>query len=274
VGIITLTTDFGLQDPYAGIMKGVMLSIAPSAVLVDLAHDVPPQDITAGALALEAAVAYFPAGTIHLAVVDPGVGSGRQAVAIRCERFLLVGPDNGLFGLVLERHPSLEAVRLDNPAYRLQRPSATFHGRDIFAPAAAHLHAGAPLKELGPPAILEGEPPAHMVREHGASLVTSILYVDRFGNLITGLRAEELSRWGAASSEVAVRVGDSHFTGIASTYSDAGEGRPVAYMGSGGRLEIAIRNGNAADALRVGAGEEVVLTPHLAPAEAPHGSGG
>ncbi len=149
--IITLTTDFGFRDTFAGVMKGVILSIAPAAQIVDLCHGIPPQDILAGALALEESAAFFPRGTIHVAVVDPGVGSDREAIAVETERAFYIGPDNGLFDLVVKKERLKRAVKLQNPRYRLPAVSATFHGRDIFAPAAAHLANGVALDEFGAP---------------------------------------------------------------------------------------------------------------------------
>src|ERR1044071_10245 len=151
MAIITLTTDFGETDTYAGVMKGVILGIAPDASIVDLTHGITSQDIVGAALALESALDYFPDGTIHVAVVDPGVGSDRKAIAIQTENFFLVGPDNGLFSLALDRHPHLQAIHLTNSQFHLKSVSATFHGRDIFAPVAAQIARGAPLLDLGAP---------------------------------------------------------------------------------------------------------------------------
>src|SRR5262249_40537352 len=146
--IITLTTDFGLADPYVGVMKGVILGIAPEARIIDITNEIPAQNIVAGALALESAVDYFPESTIHVGVVDPGVGSDREPVTIETDRFTCIGPDNGLFGLATKRSTIRRIVRLTNPAHRLTQVSFTFHGRDIFAPAAAHLAAGISFEEL------------------------------------------------------------------------------------------------------------------------------
>ncbi|HET8575537.1 MAG TPA: SAM-dependent chlorinase/fluorinase, partial [Methylomirabilota bacterium] len=147
--IITLTTDFGSRDPFVGVMKGVILGICPAARLVDLSHEVSPQDVLEGALMLESSARFFPPGTIHLAVVDPGVGSRRRGLAVSAAGQCFVGPDNGLFTATLEE-PGWVAVSLENPAYRLTQVSGTFHGRDIFAPAAAHLACGVALERLGP----------------------------------------------------------------------------------------------------------------------------
>ncbi len=247
MSIITLTTDFGVADPFVGIMKGVILGIAPGAAMVDLTHEVPPQDIMAGALALEAAIEYFPHGTVHLAVVDPGVGSDRASVAIKCERFTLVGPDNGLFSLVLARHPMREAVSLTKSEYHLKPLSATFHGRDIFAPAAAHLANGIPIEELGELITeLRGlNLPEPVAKDRVMEI--HILYVDRFGNLVTDLMSEDFERWagGIDPRNLRFRVGNYSFVGLSRTYSDVLQQEPAAYFGSGRRLEIAIRDGRA-----------------------------
>jgi S-adenosylmethionine hydrolase len=239
-------------------MKGVILGIAPQAEIVDLCHEIPPQGITAGALMLEAAVNYFPPGTIHVGVVDPGVGGRRAAIAIESERAIYVGPDNGLFSLALLQDPRVRAVRLTNPAYHCHPVSATFHGRDIFAPAAAHLANGVPLEELGEPMrelvsldLPEPEPVPN-------GLQIAVLHVDRFGNLITDLRAD--SPLGVrVKSYSLIFVGDATINGVSRTYSDVPHGEPVAYFGSGGRLEIAVRNGSASEIFGIGAGDTILI---------------
>lgn len=259
--VITLTTDFGLNDPYVGIMKGVILSICPNARIVDLCHLLPPQDIIAGALTLEASVTYFPDGAVHCAVVDPGVGGSRAAVAVDCGSFYLVGPDNGLFSLVIERHSSMQAVNLTNSAYQLPQVSSTFHGRDIFAPAAAHLAAGALISDLGDPAgpLQRIEIPAPIVED--SSIILSVLHVDRFGNLITNLVQDRLPVLapGRDAAAMTVEAGSVLIHGISSTYSDVEEGRTVAYFGSSGRLEVAVRNGSASQQLGLVRGAELRL---------------
>ena len=195
--IITLLTDFGTRDAYVASMKGVILGLNREAVLVDLAHDLPPQDVRAGALVLLGAAPYFPPGTIHLAVVDPGVGGPRRALAARCRGQFWVGPDNGLFHLIFSQEMELSIVSLENPQFFRPRVSATFHGRDIFAPVAAHLSRGADLAQLGPtvtdPVALDFPSPVftpEVVRGE-------IIYADRFGNLVSNVRAEELRTWAA-----------------------------------------------------------------------------
>lgn len=259
--IITLTTDFGLHDPFVGIMKGVILGIAPDAAIVDLTHDVPPQDILAGALALEAALPFFPPNTIHVAVVDPGVGSERHAVALETERGVFVGPDNGVFTAALGRTPSLRAVRLTRPEYFHHPVSATFHGRDIFAPVAAYLAQGTPLDALGDPFedLVRIQLPDPVSRD--ASLEIHVLHIDRFGNLVTDLTTEHYQRWlGERSQEgVCLRAKGRDIHGMRTTFTDAELGEPVAYIGSAGRLEVGVRNGNAARDLGLNLGAALLL---------------
>lgn len=259
MALITLTTDFGSADPYVGVMKGVILGIAPGARLVDLTHDLPPRHILAAALTLEAAVPHMPDGTIHLAVVDPGVGSTRRAVAVKTDRALFVAPDNGLLSLVL-RHDAprgeIHAVELTNSAYHRRPVSATFHGRDIFAPVAAHLAAGAALEELGPclapEALVRLELP-QPTRGSDGSLTCHVLHADRFGNLVTSLRREVFERLMPAASSAAVRlrIADREIIGLSRTFADVPEEELVAYFGSSDRLEIAVRDGSAAESCNI-----------------------
>lgn len=258
---IVLTTDFGLTDPFVGLMKGAILSIAPAATIVDLCHHVPPQDIAYGAVVLESALGVFPPQAIHVAVVDPGVGSERDAVAVRTDAGVYVAPDNGLLTLVV-RGRRFEAVRLTRSQFHRPAVSATFHGRDVFAPVAAHLAAGTPLQDLGDPigelksiAIPEPEP-------RGDVLVLHVIAVDHFGNLITDLTASAYDAWRGDRGDdaVQVRVGSTTIRGVRRTFSDVEPGQPLAYLGSLGRLEIAVRNGSAAASLGVGRGDTFTLT--------------
>lgn len=247
--VITLTTDFGLEDAFAGIMKGVILGIAPEARIVDLCHGIPPQDVVAGALALESAVGVFPAGTIHVGVVDPGVGSERAAIAVRTARSIYVGPDNGLFQFALELDPMLEAVRLTNPTFHRPEVSTTFHGRDVFAPVAAHLALGATLESLGEP--IESLTPLPVLKPivEGDVMHLQVIHTDRFGNLITNLRQDIFRAWAGSGNDSVARfiVAGMEITGLARTYSSVVPGQPLAYFGSGGRLEISVRDGSARD---------------------------
>ena len=257
--IITLTTDFGLHDPFVGIMKGVILSICPSARLVDLTHDVEPQNILGGALALEAVWPYFPDGTVHLAVVDPGVGSARRALAVRTRGHYLVGPDNGLLTPAL-MEAGWRAVALTAPEYRLAEVSRTFHGRDVFAPAAAYLASGVPLERLGPAVTDPVRRPIPRSYLEAGALIGEVLAVDRFGNLLTSIEAAQLvglpgGRPGAVP--VIVEVADRAVAGPVEAYVDGADGRPTAIVGSIGRLEIFVRGGRADQALGVGRGAPV-----------------
>jgi len=254
MGIITLLTDFGLQDSYVAEMKGVILSICPDATLVDITHTVPPQDIRHGAFILSAASRAFPLGTVHLAVVDPGVGSERQPVAIQTQRGFFVVPDNGLLSFVLAEEPALRAVVLSNPAYHRQPVSDTFHGRDIFAPAAAYIHNGVPLQAFGPEASslhLFPVPRPRWIRED--LLVGEVIHVDRFGNIITNVRRTD----GDWERFARAQVGRRMVRRLCRTYVEATPGELVALFGSSGYLEVAQREGDAAHHLRTHVGTPV-----------------
>ena len=194
-GLITLLTDFGVRDEYVGCLKGVILGLNPRAVLVDLSHEVPPQDIRAGAFILAATAPFFPTGTIHLAVVDPGVGTSRRPLAARCRGQFWVGPDNGLFHLIFAGQGDLEIVSLENPAYFRPQVAATFHGRDLFAPVAAHLSLGVDLRQLGPtvtdPIRLPWPEPTFTAK----IIRGEIIHVDRFGNLVSNIAAAGFHSW-------------------------------------------------------------------------------
>jgi len=253
--IITLTTDFGLRDPFVGIMKGVILSICPTARLVDLTHEVEPQDLRGASLALLAALPFFPDGTVHLAVVDPGVGSRRRPLAVRAGGHYFVGPDNGVLTPAL-RGPRWTAVALTAAEYRLPEVSRTFHGRDIFAPAAAYLAAGVPLERLGTVAADPVLEPIPGSRLEGEVLVGEVLAVDRFGNLLTSIEAGPLAEL-AGDGPVAVEVSGQPVAGLVEAYADGGDGRPAAIIGSTGHIEIFVRDGSACQALGVGRGAPV-----------------
>ncbi len=283
--IVTLTTDFGLDDPYVPAMKGVVLSINPEAVLVDICHTIQPQNLAHASFVLEGACPYFPAGTIHLAVIDPGVGGARRALIIKTPGALYVGPDNGVLSHVLPSAlregvagpeggrvglpPGFRAIELQNPAYQRHTVSKTFHGRDIFAPAAAHLSLGIPLEEFGPPVdeimVLPlprtvTVPPEAAAGPPGTTaapfeLAGQVVHVDRFGNLITNFRETDLALLGGG--KYWVQIGGCAIDRIATTYVDAEIGEVVALMGSSGYLEISVRDGSAQAVLGAGTGTEV-----------------
>lgn len=254
--IVTFTTDFGAQDGYAGALKGVVLSLAPQAVLVDITHGVPPRDVAAGAVALAQAAPLYPAGTIHVVVVDPGVGGERADILVVAEGSIYIGPDNGVLSLAA-RGPR-QIYRIEAPSFRREPVSPTFHGRDVFAPTAGRLAAGAPASDAGPllAAMVElVEPPVH--RRDGV-VEGEVIHVDAFGNLITSLPAELLSRAGTGELTVQVEGGEGRFEPqLGRTFSDVETGALIAYVGSGGKLEIARRDGSASQ--RIGAERGTVV---------------
>lgn len=263
--IVTLTTDFGTDDSYVGVMKGVILSICPDAQLVDISHAIPPQDIAAAARMLPSYVPYFPAHTVHLVVVDPGVGSARQPLAWASPGGQFVGPDNGVFSPLWiqqrEQWPADEvrAVVLEEPRFRLAQVSTTFHGRDIFAPAAAHLAAGVLLDELGP--SLETPVPLALPlptwEADGKRLEGRIVSIDHFGNCISNVTAAHLHRLGPLNSLV-VRVAGKQLP-VVQTYADVAPGKPLALLGSDGELEISLRNGSASQTLGITTDTNVIV---------------
>jgi S-adenosylmethionine hydrolase len=258
--IITLLTDFGTEDTYVGVMKGVITSICPSAQVIDLTHQVPPQDIATGAFLLDVSVDYFPEGTIHVAVVDPGVGTARKPVALRTAKAFFVGPDNGIFTLVLQRQKLLQAICLDNPRYHLSTVSSTFHGRDIFAPVAAHIACGVSVEELGTPIHRLQRLPLPRIRVDWEGIRATIVHIDRFGNAISNLSRAEYEAWRIRwdVKEPAVQVAASNTTlPIVSTYGDVPRGKPVALFGSSERLEIAVNGGSAARELALRRGDTI-----------------
>lgn len=259
VGIVTLTTDFGLRDAYVAEMKGVMLGIARTAgeslQLVDVTHDVERHDITEGALALEAAAPFFPPGTVHLAVVDPSVGTARRGLAVVANGHVLVGPDNGIFTPFLGAD-GWHAVEIVEADYRLPLVSRTFHGRDLFAPAAAHLAFGLDPARLGPPVSDPVRLTWPEVRAVAGAVAGAVVHTDRFGNLITSIHARSVD---LVDPALVIRVGGREVR-LVGTYAELSVGRPGALVGSGGRLEIAVREGSAAAVLRARRGTPVVVS--------------
>jgi len=251
--IITLLTDFGTRDAYVASMKGVILGLNPRAVLVDLTHEIPPQDIRAGALVLAGAAPYFPPGAIHLAVVDPGVGSSRRALAAFAQGQFWVGPDNGLFHFALAGHREARIVSLENRALFLPQVAATFQGRDLFAPVAAHLSLGLDLARLGPP-VTDPVPLDLPEPEYAPDAARGeVIYVDRFGNLVTNLNAAALLDW-LAGRDLRLKLGGLTLRGLARTYGDRAVGEFLALMGSHGFLEVACNQDSAARRLNAEVG--------------------
>jgi len=258
VSIITLTTDFGTGSPYVAAMKGVVLSIDPAATLVDVTHDVRPQDVRHGAIVLDEVAGRFPSGTIHVAVVDPGVGTDRKIVVARIDGRLYVAPDNGLLSRLARRTPPSDLRELTEPRYWLDPVSATFHGRDVMAPVAAHLSRGLDPAKLGPPldhlVMLDWpEPVVSAGRIEG-----QVLDVDSFGNLTTNIQAAMLADV-PDRRQVRIQCAGREIEGIRSTYGAGSEGALIALVGSTGRLELAIVAGSASQTLGAAIGAAVTV---------------
>ena len=276
IPLVTLTTDFGTADGYVGTMKGVILGITPDARLVDLSHEIAPQDVRQAAYVLYTAYPFFPPHTVHLVVVDPGVGSARRSIALRTPKGCFVGPDNGVFSYVMANEPVEAVVELSDPRYRLPQVSHTFHGRDIFAPAAAHLAAGVPIKALGPPVLdpVTFPPPRLEVSPDG--ITGEVLHADHFGNVITSIgklawsedelaleivfhdvTGKEQIRFKAIKATVV--VAGQEIPGVFRTYAEVEPGAVLALVGSEGYLELAVREGSAAQKLGLHTGDTVEL---------------
>jgi S-adenosyl-L-methionine hydrolase (adenosine-forming) len=309
--VVTLTTDFGQYDGYVGTMKGVIHTLVPDAKLVDISHEIAPQQINEGAFILYRAYRYFPASAVHIAVVDPGVGSRRRPIVLRTRHGTFVGPDNGIFTYILRAELSSrsesedetpigpawaggmwgvapnwagdeptrrrkrstgfategepKAYHLVNPDYWLANVSTTFHGRDIFAPVAAHLASGAQPERMGELIPLDslvklpvGAPRVYRTGK-SITVVGQIMHIDRFGNIITNLPERLLAPLLDQAPDVSVEIGGQSIKGLARAYTDVKEGQPVALIGSENLLEIAIRNSNAAHRMKVRTGGAVRL---------------
>lgn len=242
--IITLLTDFGLEDNFVGVMKGVILGINPVARIVDITHNVRPQDIMSAAFLLKGSYKYFPKGTIHLVVVDPGVGSKRKAIIVKTEDYIFVGPDNGVLSLALDECKIKKIIHITNVNYFLKPVSDTFHGRDVFAPVTGYLAKGIQLEKFG-----------REVREYKKLDIPKvkagkgqIIYIDRFGNLVTNIPKGVSGK---------IQFKGISIDKISSSYAEVEIGRPLAIFGSFGNLEISIRNGSAKDYFRAKIGDEV-----------------
>jgi S-adenosyl-L-methionine hydrolase (adenosine-forming) len=254
--LITLTTDFGVGSPYVAQMKGVILSIYRDVEVIDISHAIGPQNIREGAVVLADATPRFPASTIHIAVIDPGVGTSRRIIYAELGEQRYLAPDNGLLSLLAGRHPFKQIVALENADYWLPQPLHTFHGRDILAPAAAHLAAGIDPEKLGKPrdamVMLHWPQP----KKSASSVTGEILYIDSFGNLITNINRDDVQTLGNPASLV-VDCGGRQIRGIVPTYGAALNGEFVALFDSQGRLEVAKVGGNAAQDLQIHVGDTV-----------------
>ena len=241
--IITLTTDFGLKDHYVGVMKGVMLSVNENAALVDITHSIGPHDVGAASFVTGVSYRCFPEGTVHLVVVDPGVGSDRRAVAVLADGHFFVGPDNGVFSSVLRSCGEVRAHEITNRRYFREEVSSTFHGRDVFSPVAAHLSLGVSLPQLGPEARDPEILPAQGYSVEGERIRGTVVYADKFGNLVTSIPTEILRN----GARAAVKVGEKTVRGVSRSYSSAEPGELLAVAGSSGYVEISVNRGSALD---------------------------
>jgi S-adenosylmethionine hydrolase len=255
--ILTLTTDFGADGPYVASIKGVVLGLAPGTQLVDVSHAIGPQDIAEGSFVLAGIVDFFPIGTVHLAIVDPGVGTARRLIAVEVQEHWFVVPDNGLIGGVLRGRDPSGIWEISNPELRRSSVSPTFHGRDILAPAAAHLVRGGDPADLGP--SLDGLilPSSFEPAEDGEGLVGEVVFLDSFGNLITNVPRDRLGA--ATPSGWSVEIAGRTIDGLVRTYAERPPGSLVALIGSSDRVEVALVNGDASKSLQVGRGVPVRL---------------
>jgi hypothetical protein len=258
--VITLTTDFGQKDPYMAEMKAVILSLSPNARIVDISHEIEKFNIRMGAYVLAAASIYFPEGTVHMAVVDPGVGTKRRPVILQTEKAFFVGPDNGLLALAARHTGKIKQIRrIANKELMLPKVSNTFHGRDIFAPAAAHLANGKKLEEFGPRISKILMPAFAKIARKRDMLVGEVIHVDDFGNIITNLGEKELESVGV-NSMVDIRLGNSGLKlKFCKVYGEVEGRNGLVLIGSHGFLEVAINQGNAAEVFAARVGDEVTL---------------
>jgi S-adenosylmethionine hydrolase len=263
---ITLTTDFGLRDGYVAAMKGVIYSINPEATVVDVCHDIQPQNIREAAFVLSTVYSYYPLYTVHVVVVDPGVGTDRRAIILKTPKAYFIAPDNGVLSYIIDAYPSqpvagsqrvklggdIKAYAITKAEYWHQPVSNTFHGRDVFAPVAARLSLGMAASSLGENVDTVNSFPLPRPSRQDAMIIGHILHIDTFGNLITDIRENDLS---GKEQSVTIAIGDNIIRGFARTYA-AGEG-PLALFGSSGYLEISVANGNAAAFFQAKAGDEI-----------------
>jgi S-adenosylmethionine hydrolase len=263
--VITLLTDFGTADEYVGVMKGVMLSICPSVSVVDISHQIEPQDIVQAAYLVPGYFHYFPKGTIHIVVIDPGVGSQRAILAVHFRKHFFIAPDNGVLSLLLRDQKSDTIIEANKSEYFLEPLSATFHGRDIFAALGAHVACGTEIESLGSRRQIEDI--VHLndltcqVTQRG-ELIGKIVSIDRFGNLISNIDAIQLHDFcqSEPSKQVHIAIGSLTIRGMEKTYADAASGAPLALIGSRGYLEIALSCANAQKQLNARKGDRVRIT--------------
>jgi S-adenosylmethionine hydrolase len=257
--IITLLTDFGTKEHYVASMKGVILNINPRCLLIDITHQISPHDVREGAFILANAYSFFPKGTIHLCVVDPGVGGARKPLLLVTQNYCFLGPDNGLFTMITQKESVKQIIALDKKKYHLSRVSTTFHGRDIFAPVAAHLSLGIKPNAFGHKTDslewLRIEEP--LIKE--GKLLGEILHVDTFGNLVSNIEERRLLRF-IRGRPFVIRAGRRTIRGLKKGYWEGEKGEPIALFGSGGFLEISVKEGSAQKVLKMKRGDPIEIS--------------
>jgi S-adenosylmethionine hydrolase len=262
IPVITLLSDFGTRDPYVGSMKGVILSICRNAKVVDTTHDVAKFNVVQGSYVLAAVVPYFPPGTIHVCVVDPGVGTKRKALLVKTKRCNLIGPDNGILMLAASREGIEKVIEIKNPRYMLSEVSSTFHGRDVFCAVAAHLANGVPMKKFGAETTEYFQPSFSKPTVSGGKLSGEVIHLDDFGNVVTNISLAEIGKIGIKPGATVRVVLGSATTEMrfGRTYGEVAVGQPLTLMGSTGLLEISINRGNAASVYGAREGSEVTIS--------------
>lgn len=262
ISVVTLLTDFGDRDYFVASMKGVILNINPHVRLVDISHRIVPQDVEEAAYLMRSCYRYFPDGTVHVAVVDPGVGTARRALLVTSPRYFFLAPDNGLLTFVFRDEVGVEVRAIENRQYRLDSEGATFDGRDLFAPSAAWLTKGQPPGSYGPLIRDYVTLPIREPEWHGDVLSGRVAYVDHFGNLITDITPMHLKelRGKTRRSDVRVRLAGVMIEALAESYAEGRADRPAALINSNGQLEVFVKDGSAADLLKAGRGEPVELS--------------
>ena len=262
LGLITLLTDFGDRDSFVASMKGVILTINPHATLVDLSHHVPPHSVEDAAYLLKSCYRYFPEGTVHVAVVDPGVGSARRAITVKSARYFFLAPDNGVLSYIFDDEQPVEVREINQRKFRRESPGRTFDGRDLFAPAAARLAKQEPFESYGP--VIGDYQTFPIAQPHWeqATLVGEIVYVDRFGNLISNLTQQHLEevRLVAKGRQLSILIGKRIIEGLVESYSEGMAEKPSALINSDGKLEVFLKEASAADLLQVGRGARIEVS--------------
>ncbi|MFH0725093.1 MAG: SAM-dependent chlorinase/fluorinase [Pseudomonadota bacterium] len=261
--VISLLTDFGLSDTYVGIMKGVILSRAPEARIVDISHGILPQHLVKAAFLIDSAYRYFPKGTVHVVVVDPGVGSDRTIIVLEAAGYFFMAPNNGVLTMILEKTTAAKAVKVENRRFFLETVSRTFHGRDIFAPVAAYLSLGGDIHELGsrvaPSDLMRLPIPKPLIGKTG-ELIGVVIDIDRFGNLITNINEDLIQALCENSGPaVIVGIGGNRICDLKASYADVSPGATLAIIGSRGTLEISINRGRAKDFFSAAIGDQVTV---------------